>query len=71
MAECLPVKERVIGSNPIWGAMENIDYFDISRKGNNVVLTFYDIVEDGEEFVFPLEDAWRIMRALKTILTDA
>ncbi|HWT39681.1 MAG TPA: hypothetical protein VN081_00145 [Dongiaceae bacterium] len=50
--------------------MENVDFYDIKRDGSNIVITFYDIVEQGEEFIFPVEDAWKILRALHSILVD-
>jgi hypothetical protein len=63
-----PVKVKVLGSNPSRGAMENVDYFDVQRVGNDVVITFYDIVEQGEELTLPVEDAWKLMRALKSVM---
>lgn len=48
--------------------MENVDYFDVERVGNDVVITFYDIVEQGEELTLPIEDAWKLMRALRSVM---
>lgn len=69
MAECLPVKEKVARSSRASGAMENVDYYDIRRDGNNIVITFFDIVEEAEEFIFPIEDAWAIMRSLWKVIS--
>lgn len=48
--------------------MENVDYYDVRRDGNNIVITFFNIVEDGDEYVFPLEDAWKLCRSLRQVL---
>jgi hypothetical protein len=44
--------------------VENVDGFTVERVNGNVVLTFTNIVGEGEVFLFPPDDAKRIAEAL-------
>jgi hypothetical protein len=44
--------------------VENVDSYEIQRDGDYINIIFYDIVEDGEVFRFPIKDAKSILLSL-------
>ena len=70
MANGLTVGRRILvpdglGSNPSSPAMENIDGFSVERKGDDIIISFYDVFGQGESYVLTVKDARQIMTALE------
>jgi len=48
--------------------MENVDGFSVEREGNQIHISFYDILGYGEVYTMPLKDARKIYLALEQML---
>lgn len=45
--------------------MENVDGFSVEREGNQIHISFFDILGLGEVYTFSVDDARKIMLALE------
>lgn len=48
--------------------MENIDGFSVERSGENIIISFYDLFGQGESYILPQADGFKIKEALEAVL---
>lgn len=48
--------------------VENIDFYEVEREGNEITLKFTDLFGDGELYRLPLDDARKLRDAITHLL---